>query len=864
MKKDELLKIIEDAAKSGETRLDLSYYELSELPPEIGQLTNLTKLDLKFNQLSELPPEIGKLTSLTSLNLYTNQLSELPPEIGKLTSLTSLNLSRNQLSELPPEISQLQNLIKLPLSNNQLGELPPEIAQLHSLTRLTLSNNQLSELPPEIAQLPNLTVLSLYNNQLNGLPSEITQLHSLIMLNLENNQLRELPPEIAQLPYLTELSLGYNQLSEFPPEIAQLTSLSELRLNNNQLTSLPLEIGKLSKLSELDLSGNPLVTPPLEVAEQGIEAIQDYFKQLQAGMTKIYEAKLLIVGEPGAGKTTLAQKIKDKNYQLRDEESTEGIDIVPWQFEQDEDSPFDVNIWDFGGQEIYQATHQFFLTKRSLYILLVDDRKEDTDFYYWLNTIELLSDNSPVLIVKNEKQGRQRVIPLRQLRGQFENLKESLDTNLKKNAGLPEIIGHIKHYLAHLPHIGNELPTTWRDVRSALETDKRHYISLETYLDICEQNGISNLDYKLQASEYLHDLGVCLHFKDDPLLNKTVTLKPEWGTDAVYRVLDTKPIRDNFGRFNKADLALIWNDEKYVLMHDELLQLMKRFQLCYPLPGYTDTFIAPQLLSDDQPDYEWDESNNLIIRYQYIFLPKGIITRLIVVLHHYIKNQDTVWKSGVILENEGAEAEVIEFYNQREIKIRVKGNFRRDLLLIINHELENIHRGFEQLQVNRLIPCNCQECRGSQAPYFHRYEILQRRLAHQRYQAECEHSYITVNVRGLLGDVGTRLMPNELDDFADHLFQILQGIIIFEDEDNRNNLLRPFREQPYQQIRRSTAMGIDLRNIVNAVADWGELPGDKLGLVILAEHTLSMVQGTKHEETLQGFIGDMMEFSSLL
>ncbi|WP_347242416.1 hypothetical protein [Nostoc sp. FACHB-888] len=27
---------------------------------------------------------------------------------------------------------------------------------------------------------------------------------------------------------------------------------------------------------------------------------------------------------------------------------------------------FRVNIWDFGGQEIYHATHQFFLTRRSL------------------------------------------------------------------------------------------------------------------------------------------------------------------------------------------------------------------------------------------------------------------------------------------------------------------------------------------------------------------------------------------------------------------------------------------------------------------------------------------------------------------
>ena len=53
-------------------------------------------------------------------------------------------------------------------------------------------------------------------------------------------------------------------------------------------------------------------------------------------------------------------------------------------------------------------------------------------------------------------------------------------------------------------------------------------------------------------------------------------------------------------------------------MRGELLELMKKFQLCYKIPGSKDTFIAPQLLSDNQPEYEWDETNNLILRYTQI------------------------------------------------------------------------------------------------------------------------------------------------------------------------------------------------------------------------------------------------------
>ena len=53
-----------------------------ELPPEIGQLTELSELKLQTNQLSgEIPEEVFTLTSLEFLWLYSNQLTgELSPE----------------------------------------------------------------------------------------------------------------------------------------------------------------------------------------------------------------------------------------------------------------------------------------------------------------------------------------------------------------------------------------------------------------------------------------------------------------------------------------------------------------------------------------------------------------------------------------------------------------------------------------------------------------------------------------------------------------------------------------------------------------------------------------------------------------
>jgi len=85
------------------------------------------------NQLTgEIPPEIGNLTNLTHLGLVNNQLTgSILPEIGNLTNLTYLRLSYNQLTgEIPETICSLNENIPswgiFDISNNQLCPPYPE------------------------------------------------------------------------------------------------------------------------------------------------------------------------------------------------------------------------------------------------------------------------------------------------------------------------------------------------------------------------------------------------------------------------------------------------------------------------------------------------------------------------------------------------------------------------------------------------------------------------------------------------------------------------------------------------------------------------------------------------------------------
>ena len=736
--------------------LDLHFNQLISLPAEIIQLTNLQSLDLNFNQLNSLPAEIIQLTNLQSLDLGMNQLSSLPAEIGQLTNLQSLNLRRNQLSSLPAEIGQLTNLQSLNLYSNQLSSLPAEIVQLTNLQSLNLYSNQLNTLPAEIVQLTNLQSLDLGINKLSSLPAEIVQLINLQSLNLSFNKLSSLPAEIVQLTNLQSLNLYSNQLNSLPAEIGQLINLQSLNLYSNQLNSLPTEIGHLhDSLTKLTLDNNPLESLPPEIRNKDFQVILNFYKQqLEQTIDRLYEAKLLIIGEGGAGKTSLAKKIEDEDYQLKyDEESTEGIDVIQWKFPLPDGKEFRVNIWDFGGQEIYHQTHQFFLSKRSLYALVADTRQVNTDFYWWMKVAELLSDKSPILIIKNEKQERQCEVNEPQLRGEFTNLEKVLATNLATNRGLSEIKKAIRLYISNLPHVGTELPKTWVEIRSAIEKDSRNYIKLYQYEQLCETNNLTDRKDMLRLSSFLHDLGVCLHFQDDSTLKHYVILKPEWATNAVYKVLDNKAVIKNLGRFSQEELADIWNDSEYSDMQDELLQLMMQFKLCYPIPYSPGNYIAPQLLDIEQPNYEWDNSNNLILRYEYTFMPKGIITRFIVETHPFIEEQNLVWKSGVVLNKYQTRAEVIEYYNQRKIKIKVSGNRKKELLSVVTHELEKIHSSFERLEYQTLVPCNCSECLGSENPYTYPLDNLRKRLEKGRYEIECENSFEKVDVRRLIDDV---------------------------------------------------------------------------------------------------------------
>lgn len=684
-------------------------------------------------------------------------------------------------------LNEQQQIIGLNLYSYNLTKID-FLKALPNLSQLHLGNNQLSDISV-LKTLQNLNQLSLWGNQINDI-SVLRELKQLEILCLAGNEINNIEA-LKNSNNIKHLFLGNNQLKILPEWLLEINSNITLETKGVRIWF------DIDNQKGIYLERNPIEQPPIEIVEQGNEAIRAYFEQLRKeGTDTIYEAKLILVGEGGAGKTSLANKIINPDWQLIPEtksESTKGIDILSYQFPY-KDKTFRVNIWDFGGQEIYHQTHQFFLSKRALYFLLTDDRKEDTDFYHWLNIVDLLSANSPVLIIKNEKSNRSRDIPEQELK-EFNNIKDTLATDLSDNRGLPEIVKALQYYITDLPHIGSPLPKTWVKVREQLEQDSRYYIDLKEYFAICQANGFEKETDKLQLSEYLHDLGVCLHFQHDKasLLYKTLILKPTWATDAVYKVLDNDTVKNQAGHFNDQDLADIWQAEEYNTMRGELLALMQKFKLCYEIPRKPQHYIAPQLLKDKTPQYNWQTNDNLLLRYQYDFMPKGILSQFIVEMHEYIANNyQWVWKSGVILEKENTQAEIIEYYGKREIHIRVYGQNKKELLTIVSHELDKINSSYERLKdkCKKLIPCSCETCKGSEEPYFFEYEELKERIAYRSYEIDCRKPpFNKVNVLKLIDDIEILKKTGESKGDVYHIHgDLIKGVKEMGDNFNLNNV----------------------------------------------------------------------------
>ncbi len=627
--------------------LNLENNFLKCLPNSMHKLFNLKELNLSNNLLEEIPKYIFDLPNLEKLLIDGNNIL-FPPKIvihyginavrkwfescrkhaieliyyAKRYNKKSLCLSNQSLRKIPEEVFIVKNNIeKLILSNNRFINLPIEVFNFKKLKILECSHCDIEYLWDDFDKLKNLTHLYLDNNRIDFLPNSLSLLKKLKCLDINNNPICDIPFEIGELTSLERLDLSQKDYRpEFlkkstpiiykinpnllPESIGRLKNLVLLNVSHRGLKQLPKEIINLNKLKWLMVEGNPLENPPYHIANQGIDAVREWYKSIEkhSEVSELTEAKIIFIGNCDVGKTTIVKNLLDKEYKLKKHQSTEGLEVIKWKSVIEIDDQLveiQYNIWDFGGQGKYRPIQQFFCTSNALYVYVedpVNKNKNHIDYYitepYWLSMAQALGYDrdkgtfSPLIYISNKIDlnnnlwiGNEK----NELGNIHNNIIKFIKVSCKTGKGLDSIKDAIKENYKSFGIIRQLFNKSWLSIKQFLENHENEIISKEQdYLKLCLDHGLS-----LEQSEIwlnsLVTIGAVLVFPQIVGFEDKIIIKPNWARKVAYRLLDSELVINNGGYFCYEDCRKIW---PHITNPTEIIALLKAFEICYEIDDF--------------------------------------------------------------------------------------------------------------------------------------------------------------------------------------------------------------------------------------------------------------------------------------
>ncbi|XP_012258936.2 leucine-rich repeat serine/threonine-protein kinase 1 [Athalia rosae] len=589
---------------------------------ESGARSVLASLNLAHNLFNSIPVSLPCLAvSLVRLNMAYNSLRSMSHITSYPASLKQLDLSNNQISCWPslPQVDgadsmeQAATACYCPATNIQTPTGPGNRQTATSLRDVVLMSVCTHR---RHLRLENLRTLVLANNLLTRI--QLTSIDDGEPPNFEEDSVdkdTKMTYSGSKLyllfPNVSMLDVSNNQLREIPYNIHELSNLSVLNINgNNEIVELPPQMGLLSRLWNLNTQGCKLQEPLKSMIESKKYKTMDvigYLKSVLEDAKPYARMKLMIVGIQGIGKTSLLEQLRqegevpnkkkasehwakrmgNKNINAKTARgttiSTVGVDIGDWLYEkkvrgQSSHGPVYFRTWDFGGQKEYYATHQYFLSKRSLYLVvwrITDGFKGVSEIFQWLVNIQSRAPNSPVIIIGthydisyDQSEALQQYI-----REKFINVVDAEKCGLPKVMETIEISCKTRHNIKMLCNLIYDIVFNLRSPGSKeLLLEQRvpaSYLALEdVVVQLAHDRKLSGADPVLKADQYyaavnnelqklhrsfrdpaelhqatlfLHDNGIILHY-DDATLKDLYFLDPQWLCDMLAHVVTIREI----------------------------------------------------------------------------------------------------------------------------------------------------------------------------------------------------------------------------------------------------------------------------------------------------------------------------------
>lgn len=551
------------------------------------------------------------------------------------------------------------------------------ITRLLSLEKLTITSDFLSILPDAVGRLPRLRELTITSKSLTALPESLSGLTGLYAFRISGTPLKTLPGWVSAWAELTLMDLSWTEVHQLPPEMGEMKRLSHLNLTGLTLRYIPRLPADLPFYFEkfnprrrgVCLHDVTLTMQPLRLFELPPEERARYYA---APLHEIDGTKVILLGDGGVGKTYTVSRIRNDcraptpecPYDTRE---THGVLISPHEIKRDGAS-FQVQFWDFGGQEIMHSIHQCFLTKRSCYVVMVSTRVPEQTTWraqYWLHTVDYFTGGAPVILAVNcwGRTGSRTGLDETRLKMQFSSLSEivyfcAIGPEDRDVRTLEDAI---------LRHSGRLLlPAPWDDVRADLLGLTSYYISRAEYDGICAGHGLQDDAIRTWLLKWFHDLGVCLSYSLDPRREASESykiLKPKWLVNAVYRIIwEANAGKDGIVPLSEIRRVLSGpdgggGDASYLsgVTYSEtecayVLGVMRKFMISYPVSD-SEEFI-PSLLEGAAPCPLETEGfkASASMKIHYSFLPETVLHRLMIrcFLHHLRPGE--CWRRGLYLD----------------------------------------------------------------------------------------------------------------------------------------------------------------------------------------------------------------------
>jgi internalin A len=482
------------------------------------------------------------------------RLTSIPDSLALLPDLEYLDLSYNRISAVPNSLASLVNLEVLHLANNQVTATPDSLASLCSLQTLYLRGNQISAIPDSLASLRNLQTLSLYKNKITVIPDSL-----------------------ASLPNLEYLDLSSNKITAIPESLASLTKLQKLDLSDNKITAIPESLAQLPENLKLGLSRNRFPGELAEVVNLGWPRLRAYLKERAQKAARQWRVKLLLVGEGGVGKTNLLRRLKGEEF-VPKLDPTHSLEIRDLKLAHPSEAgvELDFRAWDFGGQDFYHATHQFFYSGKSVFLLVWNSREniQQGKLTSWLDRIQALAPESPVLLVATWTDKVQPNIPLAELKEKYPQVLDLYRVDNESGNRIDGLKKALQDVAITLDHVGQSRPASWIKATEAIRQQSEPYAEFSAFQRLAESKGVTEFD---TFAEYLGRTGEITFFPRNPIYQKEmaelrdwVILKPDWLLQQVSCLLTDKEVATQRGVVTAVEQQRIWKDSPN-LVQDYLL-----------------------------------------------------------------------------------------------------------------------------------------------------------------------------------------------------------------------------------------------------------------------------------------------------